>query len=303
MIAGIHTDLGIKLFGDDLEMLKQKAAEIEQVVKSDPGCGRRDDRARSPGCRCSRSMWIGMPSRGTGSRSGRCSTPSRRSAGSSVGEIIEPDRRFPLAVRLPASYRDDPESLGKILIPTASGQRLPLTQLARFRETTGPATIHREWGRRRIVVEANVRGPRPRLVRQGGPAAGRRARCNCLRRLPRRVGRPVREPDPGRAAAAARRPAGAGPGPEPAVPDVPLASGRPDDLQRRALRPGRRRARTVVHGPAVHDLGGRRLRRPGRGVDAGGPGAGQCHPRPDGAAASRSARRSSRRGWHGCGRC
>jgi cobalt-zinc-cadmium resistance protein CzcA len=56
------------------------------------------------------------------------------------------------------SYRDDPRALEKILIPTAAGQRLPLTRLAHVEETTGPSTIQREWGRRRIVVQANVRG-------------------------------------------------------------------------------------------------------------------------------------------------
>src|SRR5262249_13777524 len=78
--------------------------------------------------------------------------------GIKVGEILEPGRRFPLAVRLPMSYRDDPRALEKILIPTASGQRLPPTRPARLEETTGPATIQREWGQRRIVVQTNIRG-------------------------------------------------------------------------------------------------------------------------------------------------
>ncbi len=75
-----------------------------------------------------------------------------------VGEVLEPDRRFPLVVRLPESYRDDPRSLERVLIPTASGQRLPLTRLARVETVTGPSTVQREWGRRRVVVQANVRG-------------------------------------------------------------------------------------------------------------------------------------------------
>jgi cobalt-zinc-cadmium resistance protein CzcA len=78
--------------------------------------------------------------------------------GLTVGEVQEPGRRFPLVIRLPLSDRDDPAALEKILIPTESGGRLPLTRLARLVETTGPSTIQREWGRRRIVVQANVRG-------------------------------------------------------------------------------------------------------------------------------------------------
>ena len=56
------------------------------------------------------------------------------------------------------SYRDDPQALEQILIPTASGERLPLTRLARLEEITGPSTIQREWGERRIIVQTNVRG-------------------------------------------------------------------------------------------------------------------------------------------------
>ena len=157
MVAGIRADLGIKLFGDDLDVLKHKAADIERVVKAIPGAAD-----------VSTEQITGLPvlrievDRDALSRYG---VPARHvldaiteAGGIKVGEILEPGRRFPLAVRLPISYRDDPRALEKILIPTASGQRLPLTRLARLEETTGPSTIQREWGQRRIVVQANIRG-------------------------------------------------------------------------------------------------------------------------------------------------
>ena len=157
MVAGIRADLGIKLFGEDLEVLKEKGAEIERVVKQIPGAAD-----------VSTEQITGLPvlrvevDRDALARYG---IPARQVldyvkavGGIKVGEVLEPDRRFPLVVRLPMSYRDDPRALEKILIPTASGQRLPLTRLAHVEETTGPSTIQREWGRRRIVVQANVRG-------------------------------------------------------------------------------------------------------------------------------------------------
>jgi cobalt-zinc-cadmium resistance protein CzcA len=157
MIAGIRADVGIKLFGDDLDVLKQKAAEIVRVVEAIPGASD-----------VSAEQITGQPvlqvevDRQALSRYG---VPARQVldavaavGGIAVGEIVEPDRRFPLVVRLPASYRDDPEALRQILIPTAAGQRLPLTRLARLEPATGPATIFREWGQRRIIVQANVRG-------------------------------------------------------------------------------------------------------------------------------------------------
>jgi len=75
-----------------------------------------------------------------------------------VGEIREGQRRFPLVVRLPDRQRTDPEALANTHIPTATGSVLPLKQLAQVVETEGPATINREWGRRRITVQCNVRG-------------------------------------------------------------------------------------------------------------------------------------------------
>ena len=113
MVAGIRADLGIKLFGDDLEVLKAKAAEIERVVKAIPGAADVDDRAghgpaRAPDRGRSRGP---LPLRRPGR--GRCSTPSRRSGGIEVGEIIEPGRRFPLVVRLPDDVPRRPERPGE----------------------------------------------------------------------------------------------------------------------------------------------------------------------------------------------
>src|SRR6185503_19240430 len=75
-----------------------------------------------------------------------------------LGDIVEGQLRFPLVARLPESMRNGSEKIGSILIPTASGERLPLSRLADIRVIQGPATITREWGQRRITVSANVRG-------------------------------------------------------------------------------------------------------------------------------------------------
>lgn len=157
MIAGIRADLGVKLFGPDLEVLKEKAAEIQQVVEQVPGAAD-----------VTTEQVTGLPvlrvevNREALARHGvsaeQVLDAVRATGGLQVGEVLEPDRRFPLAIRLPEEYRDDPAALDRILIPTASGQRLPLTQLARLEEVEGPSTINREWGLRRIIVQANIRG-------------------------------------------------------------------------------------------------------------------------------------------------
>jgi cobalt-zinc-cadmium resistance protein CzcA len=78
--------------------------------------------------------------------------------GIEVGELREGDRRFPIAVRLDDRYRLDAAALGEVLVTTGTGDRIPLARLARIELLEGPSTITREWGKRRIVVEANVRG-------------------------------------------------------------------------------------------------------------------------------------------------
>ncbi len=157
MVAGIRADLGVKLFGDDLDVLRKTAAEIEAIVKQVRGAAD-----------VSTEQIEGLPvlrieiDRQTLARYG---VPARQVldvinavGGKQVGEIREGERRFPLVVRLPKQYRDDPNALQNIFITTASGLRLPLPRVARLTTTTGPSTIQREWGRRRIIIQANVRG-------------------------------------------------------------------------------------------------------------------------------------------------
>jgi cobalt-zinc-cadmium resistance protein CzcA len=157
MVAGIKADLGIKLFGDDLELLKEKAAEIVAVVQTIAGAADvgAEQVTGQPVLRVEADR-KSLARYGVSSR--QVLEAIEAAGGIVVGEVLEPGRRFPLAVRLPWSYRDDPRALERIMIPTAQGGRLPLTQLARLDRTVGPSTIQREWGQRRIVVQANVRG-------------------------------------------------------------------------------------------------------------------------------------------------
>jgi cobalt-zinc-cadmium resistance protein CzcA len=79
-------------------------------------------------------------------------------AGIEVGELREGDRRFPIVVRLEERYRLDAEALAEVVVTTPAGERIPLGSLARVEVGEGPSTVTREWGKRRIVVQANVRG-------------------------------------------------------------------------------------------------------------------------------------------------
>jgi cobalt-zinc-cadmium resistance protein CzcA len=157
MVAGIRADLGIKIFGEDLEVLKRLAAEVVEVVQKIPGSA--DIGAEQVTGQPVLRMEVDRQALSRyGVSSHQVLEAASAAGGIVVGEILEPGRRFPLAVRLPMAYRDDPKALERVQITTATGARLPLTQLAHFERVEGPATIQREWGQRRIIVQTNVRG-------------------------------------------------------------------------------------------------------------------------------------------------
>lgn len=157
MVAGIRADVGVKLFGDDFEILKSKAREIETVMKEIPGAADvvveqltgqpvleievdREAIARH-----------GIPAREVLDAIETLGTRE-------VGVLQEGDRRFPITVTLEDRYRLDSASVGRILVTAANGDRVPLERLTRIKMSEGPSTINREWAKRRTVVQANVRG-------------------------------------------------------------------------------------------------------------------------------------------------
>src|ERR1700733_10624096 len=157
MVSGVRADLGVKLFGDDFDVLVKKAAEIEAVLRSIPGAA---DVAAEP--------LTGQPmlqiriDRDQVARYGisaKAVLDVIESVGAKpLGEVVEGQLRFPLAARLCDAYRESPEAIGALLISTPSGERIPLSRLAKVETVSGPSTITREWGQRRLTVTANVRG-------------------------------------------------------------------------------------------------------------------------------------------------
>jgi cobalt-zinc-cadmium resistance protein CzcA len=157
MVAGVRSDLGVKIFGDDFDTLKTLGDRVANVLKGVAGASdvtveqvtgqpllevrvRQDQLAR-----------YGIPAADV--------LEFVASIGNvRVGEIRQGQIRFPLTVRLPDEFRSDPERVGNLLIPTVTGQRLPLYRLADLRIVDGPSTINREWSKRRVIVQCNARG-------------------------------------------------------------------------------------------------------------------------------------------------
>ncbi len=157
LVAGIRSDIGIKIYGDDLDTLRQLSDDVQKVLGGIEGRGE-----------VTGEQLTGQPVlqvRVDPQAIARFGVPTRNvlnvveAVGTKkIGEIREGQRRFPLVVRLPDRQRTDPDVLAATLIPTATGSVLPLNRVAQVLETEGPATINREWGKRRITVQCNVRG-------------------------------------------------------------------------------------------------------------------------------------------------
>ncbi len=155
MLAGIRADVGVKLYGDDFDVLREKAAEIQAAVEEIPTA-----------TDVTTEQVTGLPVKEIEvdrEAIARYGVPASEilavieSLGTHrVGEIRQGQKRFDLVMTLDKEYREHPEKLGSILIRTASGPSIPLERVATIRTIEGPATIHREWSKRRITVQANV---------------------------------------------------------------------------------------------------------------------------------------------------
>lgn len=155
--VGIRADLGIKLFGDDMDVLAGKGQEIAKILRSVPGAAD-----------VSVETTEGLPvlnltvKREEIARYGLNVADVQRVietavGGTEAGEIVQGNQRFDLTLRLAERYRRDAEAVGRILVTAPGGEQLPLSQLAAIESVEGPVQVSRENGQRRVVVQSNVR--------------------------------------------------------------------------------------------------------------------------------------------------
>jgi len=158
VISGVRTQLGIKIHGDDLDLLQQKADEIQKVVETIRGA--EDVSVRVSAGAMQLELDIDRVSL---ARFGLNVSDVREAVQAGIGgevatEVIDGRRRVPVVVRLADEYRGTPEAVGQLLIHTPSGARITLSQVADVRIAEGPETIDHEGGQRFTVVQSNVRG-------------------------------------------------------------------------------------------------------------------------------------------------
>lgn len=157
MVAGVRADLGVKIYGDDLDVLRGVAAQVQSILEAIPGSAD-----------VSTEQITGAPMlsiRVDQDAIARFGIPARHvleiveAIGEiRIGEVREGQRRFDLTLELADRFGNDPDAVADILLPAPGGERIPLSRLASIRQVEGPSVINRDWGKRRIVVQANVRG-------------------------------------------------------------------------------------------------------------------------------------------------
>lgn len=157
MLSGARADVAIKVFGPDLDQLINIGEKMEASLKQVPGCseltveqikGQPVLRIKIDQGQIAR---YGIPAQSV-------LDVVEAIGGKPVGEVVEDQLRFPLTVRLPESLRQNPATIARITFTSASGERVPLSRLAKVEEIRGARVISREQGMRRLTLQCNVRG-------------------------------------------------------------------------------------------------------------------------------------------------
>ncbi len=158
LMTGIRQDVAIKIYGDDLDILTEKANEIAKLIVDVPGVGEPQvekvtglpqilvaydrDKIAQYGLNISDVNMI----------------LKTAFAGNVTGVVFEGEKRFDMVVRLKRELREDIANIENLYIPLPSGNRVPLNQVAKIEFKEAPAQVSREDGKRRIYVGFNVRG-------------------------------------------------------------------------------------------------------------------------------------------------
>ena len=157
LVAGVRSDVGISLYGDDLKTLREKGEQVVRALSRVEGAA--DVQAEQTG---------GLPylrvviQRNQIARYGLNARDVLDAVaiigGREVGQVYEGQRRFPLLVRLSPQWRGNLEKIRNIQLGNSKGQHVTLSQVADLRFEDGPAQISRDNVRRRTIIQCNVRG-------------------------------------------------------------------------------------------------------------------------------------------------
>jgi cobalt-zinc-cadmium resistance protein CzcA len=157
LVAGVKSDVAALIYGPDLKVLRRLSLEVERVLAQIPGAHdiKNPTAGRLP-------MLLIKVQRDQLARYGIKASDVLDSVaalgGTTVGTVFEEDKRHPLRVRLPESWRNDPAKIESIRVVDPQGRPIPLKDLAEIKPEEGPNEVERENVQHRAVVGINVRG-------------------------------------------------------------------------------------------------------------------------------------------------
>jgi len=158
MITGVRSAVAIKLYGNELDELDNKAEEIANMVRSIPGAVD-VDLVRIGGRRY---LEVNIDQAAISRYGIRVEDINRlievAVAGAVTTEVIEQNRRVAVLLRYPEQDRNSARALSELMVATPGGARVPLSRLASIEERVGPVQITREAAKRLVVIRSNVEG-------------------------------------------------------------------------------------------------------------------------------------------------
>lgn len=157
LIAGVRSDLAIKIYGDDLEVLAEKANETVAAISRLEGATGFKAQQLSGLPQLQITVLPDQLAR-YGINAADVMTAVEAIGGAEVSTVLEGQRRFALAVRFPEYARANREAVANLLISAPTGERVPVGQLARIEEVQGPSDLSHENASRLVIIEGNVRG-------------------------------------------------------------------------------------------------------------------------------------------------
>jgi cobalt-zinc-cadmium resistance protein CzcA len=170
-LTGLKSSLAVKVFGPDLDVLQQKAVEIKNILAKTPGF-----------TELTVVRELGQPSlivdadRDKIARYGINVSDVETVVQAAVGgqaatQVIQGEKLFDLVVRMEPQYRSNATEIANLLVPTPTGQQVPLSQLATIKESTGASFIYRENDSRYIGIQFSIEGRNLEGIIRAGQAA------------------------------------------------------------------------------------------------------------------------------------
>ena len=157
-VSGVKADLAIKIFGDDFDTLDALGQRALRVISSVRGAADPQMEITSGVAQLSIKVDRAALARYGLNISDVEEAVAAGGSGDVISQVIDGQKRYTVAIRLPESYRTDPDSMRGILLRSSDGAQVALDQIAKIEVTRGPVRVDREEGQRRIVVMSNVRG-------------------------------------------------------------------------------------------------------------------------------------------------